>query len=152
MPSSSSTTVWYSTCWSSVCSVWGRWQAGPLQVPNNFLQYRDSVTETHHPIQLYSRYVDRLHILFRFLADESRDLIQCYLSANPDQRTITSLAIITRAAGLGIVVWGSSNMIRPCIWIKPAVAAHLNVPLEMGSFLLVPDTREAESHSTSPKG
>jgi pre-mRNA-processing factor 8 len=58
--------------------------AGPPQMPNNFLQYRDSATETRHPIRLYSRYVDRLHILFRFSADESRDLIQRYLSANPD--------------------------------------------------------------------
>lgn len=58
--------------------------AGPPQMPNNFLQYRDSSTETRHPIRLYSRYVDRLHILFRFSADESRDLIQRYLSANPD--------------------------------------------------------------------
>jgi pre-mRNA-processing factor 8 len=58
--------------------------AGPPQMPNNFLQYRDSATETRHPIRLYSRYVDRLHILFRFNADESRDLIQRYLSANPD--------------------------------------------------------------------
>ena len=58
--------------------------AGPPQMPNNFLQYHDSTTETRHPIRLYSRYVDRLHILFRFSADESRDLIQRYLSANPD--------------------------------------------------------------------
>ena len=58
--------------------------AGPPQMPNNFLRYRDSATETRHPIRLYSRYVDRLHILFRFSADESRDLIQRYLSANPD--------------------------------------------------------------------
>ncbi|KAF7291692.1 Pre-mrna-processing-splicing factor 8 [Mycena chlorophos] len=58
--------------------------AGPPSMPNNFLQYRDSETETHHPIRLYSRYVDRLHILFRFTAEESRDLIQRYLSANPD--------------------------------------------------------------------
>ena len=58
--------------------------AGPPQIPNNFLQYRDSATETRHPIRLYSRYVDRLHILFRFTADEARDLIQRYLSANPD--------------------------------------------------------------------
>lgn len=58
--------------------------AGPPQMPNNFLQYRDSATETRHPIRLYSRYIDRLHILFRFTADESRDLIQRYLSANPD--------------------------------------------------------------------
>ncbi|KAJ3496918.1 hypothetical protein NMY22_g19752 [Coprinellus aureogranulatus] len=58
--------------------------AGPPQQPNNFLQYRDSATETRHPVRLYSRYVDRLHILFRFTADEARDLIQRYLSANPD--------------------------------------------------------------------
>ena len=58
--------------------------AGPPQMPNNFLQFRDSGTETRHPIRLYSRYVDRLHILFRFTADEARDLIQRYLSANPD--------------------------------------------------------------------
>ena len=38
------------------------------QMPNNFLQYQDSATEIHHPIRLYSRYVDRLHILFRFTA------------------------------------------------------------------------------------
>ncbi|KIJ10622.1 hypothetical protein PAXINDRAFT_157573 [Paxillus involutus ATCC 200175] len=45
--------------------------AGPPQMPNNFLQYCDSATEM-------------LHILFRFTADEARDLI---LSANPDPTT-----------------------------------------------------------------
>lgn len=58
--------------------------AGPPQMPNNFLQFRDSATEVRHPVRLYSRYVDRLHILFRFTAEEARDLIQRYLSANPD--------------------------------------------------------------------
>jgi len=58
--------------------------AGPPQMPNGFLQYRDQATETRHPIRFYSRYVDRLHILFKFSAEESRDLIQRYLSANPD--------------------------------------------------------------------
>ena len=58
--------------------------AGPPQMPNNFLQFRDSGTETRHPIRLYSRYVDRLHILFRFTTDEACDLIQRYLSANSD--------------------------------------------------------------------
>jgi pre-mRNA-processing factor 8 len=59
--------------------------AGPPQMPNNFLQYRDSAPEIRHPIRLYSesRYVDRLHILFRFTL-AFRDLIQRYLSANPD--------------------------------------------------------------------
>ena len=63
---------WFTTC---------KWNG---RSPTNFLQYRDSATETRHPIRLYSRYVDRLHILFRFTADEARDLIQRYLSANPD--------------------------------------------------------------------
>ena len=53
-------------------------------MPNNFLQFRDTPTEISHPIRLYSRYVDRIHIMLRFTADESRDLIQRYLSANPD--------------------------------------------------------------------
>lgn len=58
--------------------------AGPPSMPNNFLQYKDTATETRHPIRLYSRYVDNIHIMFRFTAEESRDLIQRYLSANPD--------------------------------------------------------------------
>jgi len=58
--------------------------AGPPQLPNNFLQYKDTVTETRHPIRLYSRYIDQIHIMFRFNAEESRDLIQRYLSAHPD--------------------------------------------------------------------
>lgn len=58
--------------------------AGPPQLPNNFLQFRDTSSETRHPIRLYSRYIDRIHILFRFTADESRDLIQRYLSVQPD--------------------------------------------------------------------
>ena len=41
-------------------------------------------TETRHPIRLYSRYVDKLHILFRFTQDEARDLIQRYLTEHPD--------------------------------------------------------------------
>lgn len=58
--------------------------AGPPQMPNGFLQFKDRETETQHPIRLYSRYIDRIHMMFRFSADESRDLIQRYLSANPD--------------------------------------------------------------------
>ncbi|KAI8804010.1 NUC071 domain-containing protein [Cladochytrium replicatum] len=58
--------------------------AGPPQLPNDFLQYRDEATEVRNPIRLYSRYVDKLHIFFRFTADEARDLIQRYLTENPD--------------------------------------------------------------------
>jgi pre-mRNA-processing factor 8 len=58
--------------------------SGPPQMPNDFLQYKDAETETRHPIRLYSRYIDRVHIYFRFTADEARDLIQRYLTEHPD--------------------------------------------------------------------
>ncbi|GAB1204712.1 Pre-mRNA-processing-splicing factor 8 [Aspergillus pseudonomiae] len=58
--------------------------AGPPQSPNDFLQFRDRATETRHPIRLYTRYVDRIWVFFRFSADESRDLIQRFLTENPD--------------------------------------------------------------------
>ena len=38
--------------------------AGPVQNPNNFLQFKDLETETASPIRLYSRYLDKIHIFF----------------------------------------------------------------------------------------
>ena len=58
--------------------------AGPPQSPNDFLQFRDRQSETRHPIRLYTRYIDRIWIFFRFSADESRDLIQRFLTEQPD--------------------------------------------------------------------
>ena len=58
--------------------------AGPPQSPNDFLQFRDRPTETRHPIRLYTRYIDRIWVFFRFTADESRDLIQRFLTEQPD--------------------------------------------------------------------
>ncbi|WFD31583.1 Pre-mRNA-processing-splicing factor 8 [Malassezia sp. CBS 17886] len=58
--------------------------AGPPKLPNGFLQYQDVATESKHPVRLYMRYIDRIHIFYRFSADDARDLIQRYLSANPD--------------------------------------------------------------------
>ena len=39
--------------------------AGPPQMPNDFLTYQSTDIETAHPIRLYSRYVDRVHIFFK---------------------------------------------------------------------------------------
>ena len=39
--------------------------AGPPHMPNDFLTFTDVATEISHPIRLYSRYVDRVHIFFR---------------------------------------------------------------------------------------
>ncbi|KAK9243644.1 NUC071 domain-containing protein [Lipomyces tetrasporus] len=58
--------------------------AGPPQMPNEFLQFKDVETETRHPIRLYSRYMDRVHIFFRLSADEARELIQRFLTEQPD--------------------------------------------------------------------
>ncbi|MEW5307804.1 MAG: hypothetical protein WDW36_010179 [Sanguina aurantia] len=58
--------------------------AGPPQVPNEFLTFRDTKTETKHPVRLYSRYIHKTHILFRFTAEEAKDLIQRYLTEHPD--------------------------------------------------------------------
>ncbi|KAI4155479.1 MAG: hypothetical protein L6R39_001221 [Caloplaca ligustica] len=58
--------------------------AGPSQSPNDFLQFRDRQTETKHPIRLYTRYIDRIWVFLRFTADESRDLIQRFLTEQPD--------------------------------------------------------------------
>jgi len=58
--------------------------AGPSTSPNDFLQFKSIETETSHPIRLYCRYIDSLYVLFKFTEDESRDLIQRYLTENPD--------------------------------------------------------------------
>lgn len=58
--------------------------AGPPQSPNDFLQFRDKETETRHPIRLYSRYIDKIWVFLRFTAEESRDLIQRFLTEQPD--------------------------------------------------------------------
>ncbi|PGH17961.1 pre-mRNA-processing-splicing factor 8 [Helicocarpus griseus UAMH5409] len=58
--------------------------AGPPQSPNDFLQFRDRATESRHPIRLYTRYIDKIWVFLRFSADESRDLIQRFLTEQPD--------------------------------------------------------------------
>jgi hypothetical protein len=39
--------------------------AGLPQMPNEFLSFRDARVEQRHPIRLYSRYIDRIHVLFK---------------------------------------------------------------------------------------
>jgi pre-mRNA-processing factor 8 len=58
--------------------------AGAPEMPNEFLTFKDTATEVRHPIRCYSRYVDRIFMLLRFDADESKDIIQRYLTEHPD--------------------------------------------------------------------
>eukprot|EP01119_Soliformovum_irregulare_P013939 TRINITY_DN3762_c0_g1_i1.p1 TRINITY_DN3762_c0_g1~~TRINITY_DN3762_c0_g1_i1.p1 ORF type:complete len:2371 (+),score=727.16 TRINITY_DN3762_c0_g1_i1:597-7115(+) len=58
--------------------------AGPPNLPHDFLTYHDVKVETKHPIRLYSRYVETIHIMYRFTHDEAKELIQRYLTEHPD--------------------------------------------------------------------
>ncbi|KAJ2909691.1 Pre-mRNA-processing-splicing factor 8, partial [Coemansia aciculifera] len=59
--------------------------AGAPTMPNDFLQFKDVETERRHPIRMYMRYMDRVYMLLRFDdQDESRELIQRFLTENPD--------------------------------------------------------------------
>jgi pre-mRNA-processing factor 8 len=58
--------------------------AGPPNAPNDFLQFASREVETRHPIRLYTRYIDKIWMFLRFTAEESRDLIQRFLTENPD--------------------------------------------------------------------
>ncbi|EGR30484.1 pre-mRNA processing factor 8, putative [Ichthyophthirius multifiliis] len=58
--------------------------AGPPNQPNDFMTFQDIRTELSHPIKLYCRYIDKFFIVLRFDEDESKELVQRYLTENPD--------------------------------------------------------------------
>ncbi|KAJ1607668.1 Prp8 [Cryptosporidium canis] len=58
--------------------------AGPPSHPNEFLRYSDKKIEVAHPIRLYCRFVDKLYIIIKLNKQEVKEMIQRYLSENPD--------------------------------------------------------------------
>ena len=58
--------------------------AGLPQRPNEYLTFADIETEVSHPIRMYTRYLDKIYILFKFDANEGKDLIQRFLIEHPD--------------------------------------------------------------------
>ena len=58
--------------------------AGPPQQPNDFLSFASGAIETRHPIRAFCRYIDRVHLVFRFSREEAKELVQRYLTENPD--------------------------------------------------------------------
>lgn len=58
--------------------------AGLPETPNDFLCFSDVETETQHPIRMYTRYVDQIYMYFKFDEEDSRDLIQRFLTDHPD--------------------------------------------------------------------
>merc|ERR1712098_438665 len=72
--------------------------AGPPQLPNEFLTFSDVDTETRHPIRLFCRVLDRFIAVFRFSREESRDLIQKFLTEIQIPTTRTSWGTTTKCA------------------------------------------------------
>lgn len=58
--------------------------AGSSTNPNEFLEFESLEKQISHPIRLYVRYIDKITIFFRFDKDDSNELIEDYLSENPD--------------------------------------------------------------------
>ncbi|CAD8150018.1 unnamed protein product [Paramecium pentaurelia] len=58
--------------------------AGPYNNPHEFMTYSNIQQEIRHPIRLYCRYIDKIFMVFRFTSEEARELIQRYLTENPD--------------------------------------------------------------------
>ncbi|KAJ2393526.1 pre-mRNA-splicing factor 8, partial [Coemansia sp. RSA 2611] len=58
--------------------------AGAPNMPNDFLQFRDVEAERRHPIRMYMRYMDRIYMVLKFDEEDSRDLIQRFLTEMPD--------------------------------------------------------------------
>ena len=58
--------------------------AGPPEQPSDFLTFPSLAVEERHPIRIYVRYLEKVWILFRFDAAESKDLVQRYLQQHPD--------------------------------------------------------------------
>ena len=58
--------------------------AGPAVQPNEFLEFASVETQTRSPVRLYMRYIDQVYVFLRLSEDQAFDMIQDYLSANPD--------------------------------------------------------------------
>ena len=57
---------------------------GNPEKPNDWLYFENSEVEAAHPIRMYCRYIDKFYIVFRFNKDEAKDLVQRFLTENPD--------------------------------------------------------------------
>lgn len=58
--------------------------AGSPTMPNDWLTFESRGVEVAHPVRMYCRYVDKIYMLLRFDADDSKELVQRYLTEHPD--------------------------------------------------------------------
>lgn len=48
------------------------------------MSFPDVATEVRHPVRIYLRYTDKFFMVLKFTGEESKDLVQRFLLANPD--------------------------------------------------------------------
>ena len=58
--------------------------AGPPEAPNDYLCFSSREQEENHPIRCYTRIIDKIYMVVRFDSEDSRELIQRYLTEHPD--------------------------------------------------------------------
>lgn len=58
--------------------------AGPPQRPNDYLVHTDKASEERSPIRLYTRYIDKFWMVYKFTHAQAKELIQKYLTEHPD--------------------------------------------------------------------
>jgi len=50
-------------------------------------------------VRLYCRYIDKVYIVYRFSEEEARELIQRYLTENPDPNNENSVGYTIKKCG-----------------------------------------------------
>ncbi|KAL1196538.1 Pre-mRNA-processing-splicing factor 8A [Cardamine amara subsp. amara] len=58
--------------------------AGPPHIPNKLMNFWDTEVEIHHRTRLYTRYIDKIYIMYKFTKEEAQDVIQRYLDKPHD--------------------------------------------------------------------
>ncbi|KAK6589199.1 JAB PAD domain [Cryptosporidium xiaoi] len=58
--------------------------AGPPNLPNEFSKFNDKKIEVAHPIRIYCRFVDKIYLVLKLSKEDVKELVQRYLSENPD--------------------------------------------------------------------
>ncbi|EDR30125.1 pre-mRNA-processing-splicing factor, putative [Entamoeba dispar SAW760] len=65
--------------------------AGTSNQPNDYLTFKTKEIEEHHPIRMYTRYIDKFYIVLRFTEEESKELIEKLLIEHPDPNNENSI-------------------------------------------------------------
>jgi pre-mRNA-processing factor 8 len=145
---------------------------GLPQKPNEYLCFSDIDTEVSHPIRLYTRYLDKVYMIFKFDSSEGKDLIQRYLIEHPDPNNENAVGyknkycwprdcrmrLLKRDVNLGrAIFWDIKNRLPRSIttldWDNSFVSVYSaenpNLLFDMNGFeVRITPLRASRSHST----